>query len=907
LVTGVILDLGNNISVSLAYPDGSGAIAVPVLQFDAKDAHLASDGLSKTTGTLVIPASPVDAPPEPLDPLVNPARFARGCRVIVQIKDNTGATVMHPRGRLRILKPPAPPVGRAPVLEIEVGCLLALQDYRQPPSDDSGVRLGETTTRTVLINRLAAKVGIGELQDAIAEFPLNYPVPTEQSYVATMGVIAWDAGYVLWIDSAEQLRARKVPSDPAAPDLRVQIGKQEVEISAIAPDETPAERVRAVGVAPEVKEVTNPPPVFSVAADAEFDPSEISSTVFTGFGTSAIATFTNVRQPKGRLFPQQYPGSKTLVYSMEEDNFTYYDDEPEGLLRKKRSKVRQPRGIVFPGTDPGNTGLIDSKEIEETYTYVDDATIRIDKKTYEPAAIVLGWAPDQPLNTRAYGMKLSEWETQFWYRQGRGWIQFSKVRKYKPGESSRASTNYSSSGDTQPPSPERRAEPNEGEEKQFVGEARFPPVAGSSFQEADREYEVRYPVSNAHCEEVARREGALLHGRQARINWVLPLRQRFLANYQPLMVIDWIQPNGTITRHLADGVSFVHEPRRGVVGGDSINLGQVKRRSPPPPTPPADGVSDPDEYLFHPYAESATLKGAIALTGTLFAPGYALEEELEFGGVTTTTGILQVPDDLTGTIEINGELLPTGEDMREAPLTIPPEGMVLEWLSSTQIRITAGRCVYPVNGETYRAVAVNPSNYTKSINATWAEGGAGGRVGGALAANTTYHVFAIVNAAGGVDFMFDTSVTGANAPSGYLSRRRIGSVITDGSSNIRRFEQVGHLFTWAEPVTDFSGTVPTSTENLQALTVPAGIRVEPILRIFANQHGQPVRIASAGLPTTNVGTAANHTGLTDTTVTQRPSLSRTIATNTSRQIRFWADGSITIGGLSIYGWVDPLY
>lgn len=638
----MILDLGNNpITVQLAYPNGSSPITVPVLAFDVQDSHLGSDGLSKTTGTLTIPASPLEAFPEALDPLTNPARFARKCQVIATIKDSTGAIVPHPRGRLRILKVPAPPIGRAPVLEIEVGCLLSLKDLRQPPTDDSGVVLGTLTTRTEIINRLAAKIGLGALVDAIPEWPIAYPVTTEQSYVATMGAIAWDAGYVLWIDNLERLRARKAPTTPTTPSLRVAIGKQDVEVQAIAPDETPVEVVRASGVGPEVSETQNPETVYAIASDEEFNPSEISTTVFLGFGTSQVATLTNTRQPRGRVFPAQYPGSASLIYAQEEDTYTYYDEEDEGLLRLKKTIIRQPRGVIFPTESPGDTTLIDSKEIQVRYTYENDATIRIDTKTYEPAALVLGSAPNyMGQAVRAYGMKLSAWDTERWQRQGRGWVQSSTSRRYKPGETSRASTNYSSSGSSTPPAPERRDEANQGEEKQYSGVMRFPPIAGSVAGEDSRDFEVRYPVSDAHCTEVAKTEGALLHGRQARLNWTLPLRDRFLNAYQPLMVIDWTTPSGTVTRHLTDGMAFIHDPTRGVVSGDSISLGQVLRTTPLVGEPPADGVADAAEYLTPPFAESATVSGTVERFGSLFASGSVLLQTASMTGLVERFGAL---------------------------------------------------------------------------------------------------------------------------------------------------------------------------------------------------------------------------------------------------------------------------
>lgn len=360
------------------------------------------------------------------------------------------------------------------------------------------------------------------------------------------------------------------------------------------------------------------------------------------------------------------------------------------------------------------------------------------------------------------------------------------------------------------------------------------------------------------------------------------------------MCIDWTTPSGVVTRHLTDGLSFTHDATKGVLGGDSINLGEVRRRSPAPVIPVADGVNDADEYTFTPYAQSINLIGRVQARGSLFA--YTPGATLNLSGRTKVRGLLSEPLKLSGRIRQRGQL--SEDEMFFAPLTIAPEGMVLTWVSSTQIQITAGRCVYQVASEARRAVAIAASPITKSINAAWVAGsGNGGRMG-SLTANTWYHVFAIVSPTGIVDYMFDTSVTGANAPAGYLSRRRIGSVLTDGSSLIRSFLQVAdtfHLIT-----IDFSGAFPTTVGNLQTLTVPPGVAVQPIALVAgANQSGTFLLMGTPGGSITAM-TGDNSTG------SQRIMLSDGFSTNTSRQLVIYASAGGTGWALQTLGWIDPL-
>lgn len=78
------------------------------------------------------------------------------------------------------------------------------------------------------------------------------------------------------------------------------------------------------------------------------------------------------------------------------------------------------------------------------------------------------------------------------------------------------------------------------------------------------------------------------------------------------------------------------------------------------------------------------------------------------------------------------------------------------------------------------------SDLTKQIDATWAEGDdAGGMFTGSVGNSTTYYIWLIKKTADGtVDAGYDTSSTGANAPSGWTAERLLGLVRTDSSANL---------------------------------------------------------------------------------------------------------------------------
>ena len=98
------------------------------------------------------------------------------------------------------------------------------------------------------------------------------------------------------------------------------------------------------------------------------------------------------------------------------------------------------------------------------------------------------------------------------------------------------------------------------------------------------------------------------------------------------------------------------------------------------------------------------------------------------------------------------------------------------------IDFTAG--VFTFDDGSGQAVA---SALTKQIDAAWVEGdAAGGLDTGSVAADTTYHMFAIWNpTTETADFLFSTSATSPTLPSGYTKQKRIAALRTDGSANIR--------------------------------------------------------------------------------------------------------------------------
>ena len=160
--------------------------------------------------------------------------------------------------------------------------------------------------------------------------------------------------------------------------------------------------------------------------------------------------------------------------------------------------------------------------------------------------------------------------------------------------------------------------------------------------------------------------------------------------------------------------------------------------------------------------------------------------------------------------------------------------------SEHDIDIAAGAAADSTN---VYGLVLTGAGLVKQIDATFAAGtAAGGMFTGSVAANTWYHVFVIrLDSDGTIDAGFDTSVTAANIPAGYTYFRRVGSVVTDASSNILAFYQMGDVFYWKSPTLDMDQAV-SSTDTAHTLDeasagVPPGREVEVWCNLYHSGAG----------------------------------------------------------------------
>lgn len=162
-------------------------------------------------------------------------------------------------------------------------------------------------------------------------------------------------------------------------------------------------------------------------------------------------------------------------------------------------------------------------------------------------------------------------------------------------------------------------------------------------------------------------------------------------------------------------------------------------------------------------------------------------------------------------------------------------GLTLSRPTATTVGIAAGGCRNEDTGPGYNMVL--SSAITKGLG-SWAVGsGNGGLDTGTIAASTWYHVHLIRKGSdGSIDALLSLSATTPTMPSGYTARRRLGSILTNASSQVVAFQQVGNQFIWDVPVVDVSATAPGTAAVTRTLTVPTGVGVEADLIIALMQQ-----------------------------------------------------------------------
>jgi len=199
---------------------------------------------------------------------------------------------------------------------------------------------------------------------------------------------------------------------------------------------------------------------------------------------------------------------------------------------------------------------------------------------------------------------------------------------------------------------------------------------------------------------------------------------------------------------------------------------------------------------------------------------------------------------------------------------------------------------------------------TKQLDAVWAVGtNQGGLDTGSKANSTWYHLHLIKRPdTGVVDVLFSTSATAPTLPTNYTLSRRIGSVRTDGSGNIRAFLQTGDLFMWNSNVgLDVDATNPGTSAVTPTVTLPLGVKVEGIFQVRTDgtSAAMVVHLSDPDIISFDPSISAWPLATNGQTGTITPMVNQArCMTNTSSQIRYKASASGASNTLRIatIGW-----
>jgi len=202
------------------------------------------------------------------------------------------------------------------------------------------------------------------------------------------------------------------------------------------------------------------------------------------------------------------------------------------------------------------------------------------------------------------------------------------------------------------------------------------------------------------------------------------------------------------------------------------------------------------------------------------------------------------------------------------------------------------------------------SALVKRVSTSWTVGtGQGCLDTGSIPTSGTVHIFEIKRTdTSVVDILCSVSASSPTMPSGYTEKRRIGSIMTDGSAHIISFLQRGDDFYWLDPVLDINATDAT-TAATRTISVPSGINVKAYLDVFTLNGSGGISGTYFSSPNVNddsTSLSANvipSVGFDNGTGNRSAGGQVSVWTNTSAQIRTRSVASLTLR-VSTLGWLD---
>lgn len=313
---------------------------------EGSDSHWDESGLIKTQFRLRFQMRA--GFPYSLDDRFSLSRYYRGQSITINVADESGVLVRHPRGALRLLTSQYDPATQ--VLELEAGCLLTLYDGREATNpSDLAAAIGESRSYNQILDQILIALDIPYALSSPTNYYVAAPLQPQGSLTSTLGQICTSLGLVGWIDGTGTFRTKILPSD-VGDTIALNLGQDEVN------------QTRLQGADP-------PPQLVVLSGDAKVR--------IPGANTGTIEDSTTEELGDGAAIDPSLEGTTVVLLRT-----TVLDEWNSGATVRTRIETRyEPRGVVSPKSPAVNASnraqltVSEIKTVVETYESEDEGRL----------------------------------------------------------------------------------------------------------------------------------------------------------------------------------------------------------------------------------------------------------------------------------------------------------------------------------------------------------------------------------------------------------------------------------------------------------------------------------------------------------------------------------------------------
>lgn len=569
-------------------------------------------GVRRQTGKLILMGYPFPTPPESLDPRKNPRRWKRGNQGTIEVWENEQWLKV---ATFYLLRFPIPASPDDPSFEVEIGCKLALLDYRVPPEateEHTEVDMGTPTPLLQVVGGLLRAAGIDSLEGSIGGTLDFSPYKNfSSSWVEEAGKLAYAFGSYLRCNADDQVIAVPMPDLYAMSRFKaIRLGHNEGKCVPIGNGEPVAEKLVITGVATQVM----PTPNRTVTVEEDYAPASAFQLGAVGNvvarqaitveeGITVRKRNTIVREPVGAVRPRAIANRLALTTSSIEDESKYFGGGAEGRLYKSSLMIQEPLAKSLAEMNVSDPGLKVSVREATSYSYDEQAGAseisvfrqeqagRIAPKSFATFGIVDPETALSPDDLVPSGGQIETWrgdhDVGMWRYRQRTYDNANRKYdlKFVPLQTRLSNIVVSSKGVTsnaggaQPPQAERRSPLFFKKETPLETEIELEPVGGTAFSPREETIDVPYAQTESQLQKAALPYAVSKVGRDLSIQWELPPDSDWFSDPDPVLRLDVAELDGTVFAYWVDNLSFAFDQERFYVGGDGIYLGLVDTES----------------------------------------------------------------------------------------------------------------------------------------------------------------------------------------------------------------------------------------------------------------------------------------------------------------------------------------